>query len=120
MGDFGFTFMVEELAVAAKNNSPIIVVIVNNAYLSLIRQNQKYAYKYEYAVKMEENQTFVDYVEVAEGLGCKAERVVKHEDIAGALKRANESDRLYVIDIIVEEHTDCSMGGNIGAVREFE
>ena len=120
MGDFGFTFMVEELAVAVKNKSPIIVVIVNNAYLSLIRQNQKYAYKYEYAVKMEENQTFVDYVRVAEGFGCKAERVIKPEDIAGALKRANESDMPYVIDIIVEDQTDCLMGGNIEAIKEFE
>lgn len=120
MGDFGFTFMVEELAVAAKNNSPIIVIIVNNAYLSLIRQNQKYAYGYEYAVRMEENHGFVDYIKVAEGFGCKAERVFKPEDIAEAFKRAVQSDRPYVIDIIVEERTDCSMGGNIGAVREFE
>ena len=120
MGDFGFTFMVEELAVAAKNNSPIIVVIVNNAYLSLIRQNQKYAYGYEYGVRMEENHGFVDYVKVAEGLGCAAERIFKPEDISGAFKRAIESKKPYVIDIIVEEQTDCSMGGSIAAVREFE
>ena len=69
---------------------------------------------------MEENQTFVDYVKVSEGFGCKAERVIKPEDIAGALKRAKESDKPYVIDIIVENHTNCSMGGNIEAIKEFE
>jgi tartronate-semialdehyde synthase len=37
-----------------------------------------------------------------------------------ALKRAAESKKPYVIDIIVEEHTDCSMGNSIAAVREFE
>ena len=120
MGDFGFTFMVEELAVAAKNDSPIIVVIVNNAYLSLIRQNQKYAYGYEYGVRMEENHGFVDKEKVAQGLGCAAERIFKPEDISGAFKRAIESKKPYVIDIIVEEQTDCSMGGSIAAVREFE
>ena len=120
MGDFGFTFMVEELAVAAKNHSPVIVVIVNNAYLSLIRQNQKYAYGYEYGVRMEENHGFVDYVKVAEGFGCAAERVFKPEDISGAFKRAIESKKPYVIDIVVEEQTDCSMGGSIAAVKEFE
>ena len=31
MGDFGFTFHVQELAVCAANNVPVIVVIVNNA-----------------------------------------------------------------------------------------
>lgn len=120
MGDFGFTFMVEELAVAAANNIPIIVVILNNAYLSLIRQNQKYAYQYEYAVRMKENHTMVDYVKVAEGFGCKAERIFKAEDIAGALERAKKSDRPYVIDIIVEEETDCSMGNAIDSVKEYE
>ncbi len=120
MGDFGFTFLVEELAVAAKYNVPVIVVILNNAYLSLIRQNQKYAYQYEYAVEMKENHTMIDYVKVAEGFACMGERIFKAEDIAGAFDRAIKSGRPYIIDIIVEEHTDCSMGSNIAAVKEFE
>jgi len=120
MGDFGFTFMVEELAVAAQYNVPVIVVIVNNAYLSLIRQNQKYAYGFEYQVKVDANRTLVDFVKVAEGFGCKAERVFNPEDIEVAFKRAVKSGGPYVIDIIVEEDTDCSMGGAINAVKEFE
>ena len=31
---------------------PIIIVVVNNGYLGLIRQNQKYAYGYEYGVRL--------------------------------------------------------------------
>ena len=120
MGDFGFTFMVEELAVAAKYNVPVIVVILNNAYLSLIRQNQKYAYKYEYAVEMKENHTMMDYVKVAEGFACKGERIYKPEDIAGAFDRAVKSGKPYVIDIIIEEQTDCSMGPSVATVKEFE
>ena len=120
MGDFGFTFMVEELAVAAKYNIPIIIVILNNAYLSLIRQNQKYAYQYEYAVEMKENHTMIDYVKVAEGLGCGGERVYTPTDISKAFKSAVQSGRPYVIDIIVEEQTDCSMGTSVASVREFE
>lgn len=119
MGDFGFTFMVEELAVAAKYGVPLIVVILNNAYLSLIRQNQKYAYGYEYAVEMAENQELVDYVMVAQGFGCRAERVFRPEEVRPALERAASSDKPYVIDIIVEQTTDCSMGPNVAAVKEF-
>jgi tartronate-semialdehyde synthase len=52
MGDFGFTFHVQELAVCAKFKVPVIVFIINNAYLGLIRQNQVGAYGYEYAVEM--------------------------------------------------------------------
>jgi tartronate-semialdehyde synthase len=119
MGDFGFTFLAEELAVAATYNIPVIVVILNNAFLSLIRQNQKYAYQYEYAVSMKENHTMMDYVKIAEGFGCKGERVTKPEEIAGALERAVKSGKPYVIDFVVEEQTDCSMGPNIAAIKEF-
>jgi tartronate-semialdehyde synthase len=118
MGDFGFTFHVQELAVCAKYNRPVIVVIVNNAYLGLIRQNQKYAYGYEYAVEMKENHSILDYVMVARGLGCDGERVFKPQDIIPAMKRAQQSSKPYVIDIIVQENADCSMGNSIDKVIE--
>ena len=121
MGDFGFTFLVEELAVAAKYNLPVIVVILNNAYLSLIRQNQKYAYDYECAVSMEENQNgLIDYVKVSEGFGCAAERVTEPGDIQAALQRAINSKRPYVLDIICERETDASMGNSIDTVKEYQ
>lgn len=119
MGDFGFTFHVQELAVAATHGVPVIVVIVNNGYLGLIRQNQKYAYGFEHAVKIEVNQGVMDYVKVAEGFACAAERVFKPEDIAGALARAAKSTIPYVIDIVCELETDCSMGPAVDCVREF-
>lgn len=121
MGDFGFTFHAQELAVCAKNKVPVIVVIVNNAYLGLIRQNQKYAYGYEYAVEMAENQNhdIIDYVKVGQGLGCYAERVFDPNEIGAALKRAQESGKPAVIDIICDPNVDCSMGGSLANVREF-
>lgn len=120
MGDFGFTFMVEELAVAATYGIPLIVVIVNNAYLGLIRQNQKYAYDFEYGVEMESNQSLMDYVKVAQGFGCAGERVFQPDDLPAALYRARASRKPYVIDIVCEKQTDCAMGGSIAAVREFD
>jgi len=119
MGDFGFTFHVQELAVAATYNIPLIVVIVNNACLSLIRQNQKYAYNFEHAVEMKVNQGVMDYVKVAEGFAGAGERVEKPEDIRGALERAVKSKKPYVIDIVCEQSTDCSMGPAVDSVKEF-
>ncbi len=120
MGDFGFTFLVEELAVASKYNLPIVVIILNNAYLSLIRQNQKYAYSYEHAVDMQENHLGVDYCKVSEGFGCCAERVKTYEDLTEALQRAKASTRPYVLDIIVDRQTDCNMGNDIAHIKMFE
>jgi len=119
MGDFGFTFHVQELAVAATYKVPLIVVIVNNACLSLIRQNQKYAYNFEHAVEMEVNQGVMDYVKVAEGFAGAGERVERPEDIQGALERAVKSKKPYVIDIVCEKSTDCSMGPSLDSVKEF-
>ena len=120
LGDFGFTFMGEEIAVSSVYGLPIIVVIVNNAYLGLIRQNQNTAYGYEYAVAMPYNQDgTIDYVKVAEGYGCMAERIFKPEDIAPALERAKRSGRTYVIDVVCDPQQLCDMGGSIAAVKSF-
>ncbi len=119
MGDFGFTFHAQELAVCAKNKIPVIVVIVNNAYLGLIRQNQKYAYGYECDVAMPENQELIDYVKVAEGFGCYAERVFDPAGIKAALERACASGKPAVLDIICDPVVDCSMGTALNNVKEF-
>jgi len=119
MGDFGFTFHVQELAVCAVNKTPVIVVIVNNAYLGLIRQNQKYAYGYECDVAMPENQDQIDYVKVAEGFACYAERVFDANDISAALSRAEKSGKPAVIDIICDPSVDCSMGAALDSCKEF-
>ena len=119
MGDFGFTFHAQELATAATKQLTLIVCIVNNAYLGLIRQNQKFAYDYEYGVAMPENQGEIDYVMVAKGFNCEAERVFRPEEIAGAFERAKASEKPYVIDIVCEPQAHCSMGNDIAHLREF-
>jgi tartronate-semialdehyde synthase len=119
MGDFGFTFLVEELAVAAKYRIPITVLVLNNANLSLIRQNQKYTYGFEYAIEMKENKELIDYIKVSEGFGCKAERVTRPDEIKPALERASKHPGPSVIEVFVEDCADCSMGISIDSIKEF-
>jgi tartronate-semialdehyde synthase len=120
MGDGGFGFMMEEMAMACQYKVPVIVVIVNNGYLSLIRQNQKYAYKYEYGVDLTYDGLGMDFVTLAHGFGAYAERITQPDDISAALDRAVKSNKPALIDIIVERCTDCSMGPSLDAVTEFE
>ena len=61
-----------------------------------------------------------DFVKFAEACGATGERVTDPKEIKAALKRGVESGVPYVIDIIMERETDCSMGASIDAVREFE
>lgn len=120
MGDGGFCFMMEELAMACQHQVPVIVVIVNNGYLSLIRQNQRYAYEYEYGVDLTYSGRGIDFVRVAEGFGAYGERVERPEELRAAFQRAEDSGKPAVIDVIVEREADCSMGGSLDKVREFE
>jgi tartronate-semialdehyde synthase len=120
MGDFGFTFMPEELGVAAAYNLPVIVFIINNAYLGLIRQNQKGAYGYEYQVAFPENKKLVDYVKIAEGFACKAERVFNFDQLDKAMDKAIACKGPYVIDIICDDYQNCDMGNDIAHIKHWD
>ena len=120
-GDYDFQFMIEELAVGAQFNLPYVHVVVNNSYLGLIRQAQL---AFENINAPELNGYGVDHVAVAEGLGCKALRVFKPEDIQPALKKAqamlSEFKVPVVVEVILERVTNIAMGAEIDAVNEFE
>ncbi|UXZ54288.1 glyoxylate carboligase [Halomonas sp. 7T] len=134
-GDYDFQFMIEELAVGAQFNLPYIHVLVNNSYLGLIRQAQR-GFDMDYCVQLSfKNINYtdeeaalaeygVDHVSVVEGLGCKALRVFKPEDIAPTLEKARELMREHrvpvVVEIILERVTNISMGTDLDGVNEFE
>jgi tartronate-semialdehyde synthase len=66
----------------------------------------------------------VDHVKVVEGLGCKAIRVHRQEEIAPAIQQAEAWMAQYqvpvVIEIILERVTNIAMGTEIDNVVEFE
>jgi tartronate-semialdehyde synthase len=130
-GDYDFQFMIEELAVGAQFNIPYVHVVVNNAYLGLIRQSQR-GFDMDYCVQLSfENVNSpelggygVDHVKVAEGLGCKAVRVREPDEILPALEQAKKMMVQYrvpiVVEVILERVTNVSMGTEIDDVVEFE
>jgi tartronate-semialdehyde synthase len=50
VGDYSFGFLMEEVAVAVQYKIPYVLVMVNNGYMSLIRQPEKYQYDMDYGV----------------------------------------------------------------------
>jgi len=120
MGDGGFFFMVESLATACRYNIPIIVLVVNNGLLSLIRQNQKYALDFRYAVDLWYDEYYPNVSAVSKGFGCYAERVMHPDEIRPAFQRAVDSGKPSVIDIIVDQETDAAMGPALDAIKEFD
>jgi tartronate-semialdehyde synthase len=130
-GDYDFQFMMEELAVGAQFHLPYLHVLVNNAYLGLIRQSQR-AFDMDFCVQLsfdninspETGGYGVDHVRVAEGLGCKALRVTTPGEIGPALDRARKlmaEHRVPVlVEIVLERVTNVSMGTELDNVTEFE
>ncbi len=130
-GDYDFQFLIEELAVGAQFNIPYIHVVVNNAYLGLIRQSQR-GFDMDYCVQLsfdnvnapEVGGYGVDHIRVAEGLGCKAIRVFDPEEILPALEKAKKLVAEFrvpvVVEVVLERVTNVSMGTEIDNVVEFE
>jgi tartronate-semialdehyde synthase len=154
VGDFGFQFCMDALPVAVMYKVPFVIVVLNNGYLGLIRQAEKYMYDMNFEVQIwydslraiqaeqapmamagggrgavgverapqvaENEGRGFDFVKFAEACGAAGERVTDPKDIKAALKRGVEAGLPYVVDIIMERETDCSMGASIDAIREFE
>ena len=85
-GDGCFRMNMNELATASRYNIPVIEVVVNNHVLGMVRQWQNLFYEGRYSATILDDR--VDFVKVAEALGCKGIRVTKKEEFAPALQEA--------------------------------
>ncbi|MGF1427708.1 glyoxylate carboligase [Kitasatospora sp. LaBMicrA B282] len=132
-GDYDFQFMLEELAVGAQHKVPYVHVLVNNAYLGLIRQAQvgldinfQVNLEFENINSPELGVYGVDHVKVVEGLGCKAIRVTDPNELGAAFEQAKKLAAEFqvpvVVEAILERVTNISMSPtqDISAVKEWE
>jgi tartronate-semialdehyde synthase len=124
-GDFGFQFCMEELAQAVQYSVPVLIVIINNGNMSLIRQSQKFAFNFRHAVDLWYGKdNLVDFVKLAEAFGAYGDRVTEPEAIKPAFRRAMDHAisklRPAVVDIIVDQDSDCSMGVSLDKIVEYE
>jgi len=131
VGDYSLQFLIEELAVAAQYKVPFVMVLLNNAYLGLIRQ-ASLGYKMDYEVSLsfqnvnapEIGEYGVDHVKAAEAMGCRAIRVFDPEKIADAIAWAQrESEQIgvpVIVEVITERITNIAMGAEIDKIKEFE
>ena len=131
VGDYSFQFLIEELAVAAQHKVPFVMVLINNAYLGLIRQGE-IAYKMDYEVQLSFNnincpeigEYGVDHVKAVEAMGCLAVRVFDPKQMADAFRAARrisaERRVPVVVEVITERVTNISMGLEIDNITEFE
>ena len=100
-GDGCFRMNMNELATASRYNIPIIQVVINNHVLGMVRQWQTLFYGKRYSQTVLNDA--VDFCKVAEGLGCKAIKITKKEEVEPAFKEAIASKCPVLIECIIEE-----------------
>lgn len=99
VGDGGFMMSGNELATAAQYGGRPVVLLFNNGTYGTIRMHQEREHPGRVSGTTLMNQ---DFVRMAEGLGCHAERVTRTEDFAPAFARARASGRPAVIELVTD------------------
>lgn len=100
-GDGCFRMNMNELATASRYNVPIIQVILNNKVLGMVRQWQTFFYEGRYSGTVLDDE--VDFCKVAEGLGCKAVKVTKMDELEKVLLEADSYNGPFVIECMIQE-----------------
>ena len=100
-GDGCFRMNMNEVATAARNNLPLIEIVINNHVLGMVRQWQTLFYGKRYSNTILNDN--VDFVKLAEAMGAVGIRVTKKEEFEPTLRKAMELGRPVVIDCIIDK-----------------
>jgi benzoylformate decarboxylase len=85
LGDGSAMYSIQALWNAAQLNLPITVVIVNNGRYEALRH---FAQRFGLGEPVGIQLPGIDFVQLAQALGCKAVRVTRAADLHGALRHA--------------------------------
>jgi acetolactate synthase-1/2/3 large subunit len=105
-GDGCFQMTGQELATAALERLPIVVVLVNNGWLGMVRQWQEMFYAERFSETHLTHQV-PDYAQLAQAYGCAGFTVRDEGELEGALEAAFDCGRTAVIDVHCDPEEKC-------------
>ncbi len=99
IGDGSAMYSIQALWTAAQRNLPLTVVVLNNSGYGAMRSfSQVMQVRNVPGLEL----PGIDFVKIAEGMGCEAVRVTKSSELADALKRGLAHDGTSLIEVIVD------------------
>ena len=106
VGDGDFMMTMQELSTAIQHDLPVVIVLVNNMGWIAIKDLQMAAFGEDRPVSTDflkdSGELYSpDFKQIAEGFGCYSERIKEAKEVQPALKRAFESGKPAVIEVIV-------------------
>ncbi|GCD91113.1 acetolactate synthase, large subunit, biosynthetic type [Nocardioides sp. LS1] len=113
VGDGGFGYSHNEIALALRENIPVTVVVFNDGALGANKGFMEYLYGKPSWTDLNNP----DFVALARAYGADGERVEDAGDLDAALKRGVGSGTLYVIDVPIGEEFEYPATGPGGKVK---
>jgi benzoylformate decarboxylase len=99
IGDGSAMYSIQALWTAAQRKLPLTVVVINNAGYGAMRSfSQVMQVRNVPGLDL----PGIDFIQIAEGLGCDAVRVSKSSELAPALKRGLAHDGTSLIEVMVD------------------
>lgn len=98
-GDGCFRMNMNEIATATRYNIPLVQIVINNEVLGMVRQWQNLFYGQRYSNTILKDK--VDFVAVAQGMGAKAYRITKKEEVEPILKEALALNEPVLIECMI-------------------
>ena len=99
IGDGSAMYSIQALWTAAQRKLPLTVVVLNNSgYGAMHSFSQVMQVRNVPGLEL----PGIDFVKIAEGMGCEAVRVTKSSELADALKRGLTHDGTSLIEVIVD------------------
>lgn len=100
-GDGSFGMCLNEMATAVSQNTPLVILIMNNGVLGMVRQWQTLFFDKHYSNTVLNRAT--DFVSLANAFGAKAERAQTLDELDRALANAFDHNGPYLIDCIIDK-----------------
>ncbi len=99
IGDGSAMYSIQALWTAAQRKLPLTVVVLNNAGYGAMRSfSQVMQVRNVPGLDLPD----IDFVKIAEGMGCDAARVTRSSELAPALKRGLAHDGTSLIEVMVD------------------
>ena len=100
-GDGCFRMNMNEIATAVRCHKQLLQIVMNNHVLGMVRQWQTLFYVHRYSHTVLDDA--VDFVKISEGMGAKAFRVTKMEEVEPAIRKALAMDEPVVLDCWIDQ-----------------
>lgn len=99
-GDGSFGMNLNELATAVSQNTPLVIVIMNNNVLGMVRQWQNLFFDKHYSQTTLNRQT--DFVKLAEAFGARGLRIMNRQELGPVMAEAFAQTGPVVVDVAID------------------